>query len=182
MPRWSPSRLFPAVAVTAGVGVFAAAPALAGVDRISSQGTLVGYASAVPEDAAARVEAVYDTAGDSTITLEVTGLKPRTEYGAHAHAYPCGERPRDAGPDYQQVPNPDPERPRDWTYENAGNEIWLDFTTDESGDATAETTVNWQFSPGRRAGSVIIHAEHTTLGPRDAGVAGARLACLSVGF
>ncbi len=48
----------------------------------------------------------------------------------------------------------------------------------------AQTKVPWQFSPERRAGSVIIHAEHTHTGGLDgtAGTAGARLACLTVGF
>jgi superoxide dismutase, Cu-Zn family len=180
--RWPLSRYLPCAAVVAGLGVFAAAPALAGVDRISAEGPLVRYASVVPEGATAHVEAVYDTTGEATITLRVAGLEPNTEYGAHAHTDPCGERPRDAGPDFAVVPNPDPAQRGDWAYENSANEIWLDLTTDDSGAASTDTTQGWQFSPGRRAGSVIIHAEHTTIGPRDAGAAGAPLACLSVGF
>jgi superoxide dismutase, Cu-Zn family len=176
------SRYVPGTAVAAGLAVFVAAPALAGADRVSAEGRLVPYASVVPEAATAQVEAVYDTTGNSTITLRVAGLAPNTDYGAHAHAEPCGERPKDAGPDFALVPNPDPAQDGDWAYENSENEIWLDFTTDDTGAATADTTVGWQFSPERRAGSVIIHAEHTTIGPRDAGAAGARLACLSVDF
>lgn len=183
MPRWSTSRHLPVVTVVAALGLFAASPALAGVDRVSSAGTLERYSPAVPPHATARVDAVYDSHGDSTITLWVKGLRPSTEYGAHAHVNACGPTAAKAGPDFQLVPNPDPEAPHDPAFENPVNEVWLDLKTDESGDGVAPTTMPWQFSPGRGARSVIIHAERTHTGPDGpAGTAGARLACLTVAF
>jgi len=191
--RWPAPHHLSVAAIVAASALFAAAPALAGVDRVSVEGPLVRYAPVVPPDARARVDAVYDTRGDSTITLRVSGLRPNTEYGAHAHVAACegagdsvtGARvdPRAAGPDFQLVPNPDPEAPHDRTYENPVNEIWLDLETDQSGNGVATTTVPWQFSPARRAASVIIHAERTHTGPDGPpGTAGPRLACLTVGF
>ena len=183
MRRWSTSRHLPVAAVLAAIGLFAASPALAGVDRLSVEGELIRFATVVPENATARVEAVYDSRGDSTVTLWVRGMQPNTVYGAHAHVEGCGVSPAGAGPDFQLVPNPDPKTPHNPAYENPVNEIWLDVETDESGNGVATTTLPWQFSPERRAGSVIIHAERTHTGPDGPpGSAGARLACLTVGF
>jgi Cu-Zn family superoxide dismutase len=61
------------------------------------------------------------------------------------------------------------------------NEIWLDFTTDAKGDATRASTVDWTFGASP-ASSVVIHAEPTKTAPGQAGMAGARAACVSVGF
>ena len=89
-----------------------------------------------------------------------------------------------AGGHFQNNPFPPGSSATDPTYANATNEIWLDLVTDERGNGVAQTKVPWQFSPTRRASSVMIHAEHThTGGPgTPAGTAGARLACLTVGF
>jgi Cu-Zn family superoxide dismutase len=175
-----------AAAATASV-LFVASPAIAGADRIRAEGELTRYTSAVPEDARARVQAVYTAAGDSIVTLHVWGMAPNTPYGAHGHVNPCGETGADAGPHFQNVLDPvtllDPPKPSvNPVYANPVNEIWLDLTTDADGDGVAQTKVPWQFSPTRRAESVIIHVEHTHTGPSDSGVAGARLACLTVGF
>jgi Cu-Zn family superoxide dismutase len=135
----------------------------------------------VPTGATARVQAVYDASGSTNVTLHVWGLRPNTEYGAHAHVNPCGSLGSDAGPHFQNVQ--DPVVPSvNPAYANPDNEIWLDLVTDEDGNGVAHTNVKWQFQPDRRAHSVIIHAEHTHTGPTDSGVAGPRLACLTVGF
>ncbi len=55
------------------------------------------------------------------------------------------------------------------------------FKTDAKGDATSAATVDWTFGPSP-AGSVVIHADQTKTAPGQAGVAGARAACVSVGF
>jgi Cu-Zn family superoxide dismutase len=162
--------------------VFVASPALAGADNVRADGPLFRYSDDVPATATARVDVTYNAAGDTITRLHVWGLRPNTEYGAHAHVNACGAKGTDAGPHFQNVPNPDPTRPADPTYANASNEIWLDFTTNSAGNAVAISKVAWQFSPQRRAGSIIIHAEHTHTGPHDSGTAGARLACLTVGF
>jgi Cu-Zn family superoxide dismutase len=175
-----PATIF--AAAVAATALFAASPAIAGTDRIRDEGELVRYnTSTVPEGARARVSAVYTAAGDSIVTLHVWGMAPNTPYGAHAHVNPCGSSGLDAGPHFQNVldsvtPSTDP------VYANPTNEIWLDLTTDADGNGVAQTKVPWQFSPTRRAMSVIIHVEHTHTGPTDSGVAGARLACLTVGF
>ncbi len=146
-------------------------PAIAGADRIRNEGPLISYSSAIPSDAS----------GKTQVTLHVWGLQPNTEYGAHAHVNACGPTGSAAGPHFQYTP--DPVLPSvNPAYANPRNEIWLDLTTDESGNGVAQTRVPWQFTPDRRAHSVIIHVEHTHTGPTDSGVAGARLACLSVDF
>lgn len=181
LPAHRPPATVLAAALTA-TALFAASPAIAGADRIRAEGELVRYnTSAVPDGARARVSAVYTSAGDSIVTLHVWGMAPDTPYGAHAHVSPCGATGAGAGPHFQNVldpvvPSVDP------AYANPANEIWLDLTTDAEGNGVAQTKVPWQFSPTRRPQSVIIHVEHTHTGPTDSGVAGARLACLTVGF
>jgi superoxide dismutase, Cu-Zn family len=131
----------------------------------------------VGSDATVRVRPVRDR---TVVRLRVRDLVPGREYGAHVHQNPCGATGDAAGPHYQHVP--DPVQPSvDPAYANPRNEIWLDFTTDRSGDATVSSTVDWQFTD-RHAGSVVIHAEHTHTGPGHAGTAGTRLACVTVGF
>src|SRR4029079_5692828 len=93
----------------------------------------------VPVGATASVTA--GEAGTSTnVTLEVTGLQPNRQYGAHAHTKPCGGDGKDAGPHFQF--KPDPVTPSvDPAYANNVNEIWLDFTTDAAGAGRATATV-----------------------------------------
>ena len=88
-----------------------------------------------------------------------------------------------AGPHFQYVP--DPVTPStNPSYANADNEIWLDFTTDSPGRGWAIAIQDWQPTAERRPASVVIHLEHTHDGTDGgvAGTAGARLACLTVGF
>lgn len=177
----SVARLGPVAAVVVSIGIFVASPALAGADRIRAEGALIPYSSVIPAGATARVQAVYNASGSTVVTLHVWGLAPNTEYGAHAHVNACGTSGANAGPHFQNVQ--DPVVPSvNPTYANPRNEIWLDLTTDGDGNGTAQTRVLWQFGADRRAHSVIIHVEHTHTGPTDSGVAGTRLACLTVGF
>lgn len=119
--------------------------------------------------------------GSTTVQLAVHGLEPRRPYGAHVHANPCGARPEDAGPHFQFMV--DPVQPSvDPRFANPQNEIWLDLTTDDSGSGSTASTVAWEFPADRRAGSVVIHAMPTSTEPGAAGTAGARAACISVGF
>ncbi|HWN33564.1 MAG TPA: superoxide dismutase family protein [Pseudonocardia sp.] len=133
----------------------------------------------VPDDAKILVaEYVYD--GATTVTLNVRGLVPNRAYGAHAHAMPCGPTGDAAGPHFQH--KADPVKPSvDPAFANSTNEIWLDFKTDDDGDATTASTVPWVFT-NAKAASVVIHADPTQTAPGKAGTAGARVACLSVGF
>jgi superoxide dismutase, Cu-Zn family len=119
--------------------------------------------------------------GTTTVTLAVRGLNPQRWYGAHVHAEPCGEQPGDAGPHFQH--SVDPEQPSvDPTFANPQNEIWLDFTTDETGAGSTESTVAWTFSDERRPGSVVVHDMQTATEHGAAGTAGDRAACISVDF
>lgn len=175
------ARLGPPVVAVAAMALFLGSPALAGSDRTRNEGPLVSYSSDIPSGAKARVQAVYNAAGSTVVTLHVWGLSPNTRYGAHAHQAVCGLAGGAAGPHFQNIP--DPVVPSvDPAYANPRNEIWIDLTTDEAGNGVAQTQVRWQFDPERRAHSVIIHAEHTRTGPTDSGVAGPRLACLTVDF
>ncbi|WP_394617311.1 superoxide dismutase family protein [Lentzea sp. JNUCC 0626] len=118
--------------------------------------------------------------GRTTVGIEVAGLLPNTKYGSHVHTKPCGAKPADSGPHYQN--EKDPVTPStDPTYANAENEIWLDFTTDAQGSATSTATVNWEFRKDE-ANSVVIHASHTSTEHGKAGTAGERVACLTGQF
>jgi Cu-Zn family superoxide dismutase len=184
--RRNTTRHLAVATIASGLVLFAASPSLAGADRIRSEGELVRYGatSDIPAGARARVQAVYDAAGDTIVTLHVWGLAPDHQYGAHAHKLACGPTDANAaGGHFQNIPFPAGSTASDPAYANPTNEIWLDLTTDEYGNGVAQTKVPWQFSPTRRAGSVMIHSEHTHDGSDGpAGTAGSRLACLTVGF
>jgi superoxide dismutase, Cu-Zn family len=175
------TRQLPIAVCLSAAGLFVASPAIAGADQVRSQGPLTSYSAAIPTGSTARVQAVYNSAGDTIVTLHVWGLAPNTAYGAHAHQNPCGLVGAAAGPHFQHVMDPVVPSTNP-AYANPSNEIWLDFKTDEDGNASAQTKVAWQFAPDRRPHSVIIHAEQTHTGDTDSGTAGARLACLTVGF
>jgi Cu-Zn family superoxide dismutase len=118
--------------------------------------------------------------GQTTVELKVSGLLPNTKYGSHVHTKPCGAKPADSGPHYQNAK--DPVSPSvDPQFANAENEIWLDFTTDAQGAATGTATVKWEFRKGE-ANSVVVHAAHTSTEHGRAGTAGDRLACLTAAF
>lgn len=122
--------------------------------------------------------------GATTVDLAVEGLEPNRDFGAHAHVRECGAEASDSGPHYQneQDPAATAETPsNDPAYANAQNELWLDFTTDDSGTANASSTVNWEFRAGD-ARSIVIHDRPTSTDPGTAGTAGDRLACNPVEF
>ncbi len=122
--------------------------------------------------------------GRTTVALDATGLAPNRDFGVHVHTQPCGPAPSDSGPHYQNNVDPaaTPQSPSsDPAYANPQNEIWLDITTDESGNAQAATTVDWEFRDNE-AHSVVLHAQRTMTGPGQAGMAGDRLACIDEDF
>ncbi|WP_037772614.1 superoxide dismutase family protein [Streptomyces sclerotialus] len=115
-----------------------------------------------------------------TIRLKVKGLQPHRTYGSHVHTKPCGTKPDDSGPHYQN--RVDPKQPSvDPKYANPHNEVWLDFTTDADGDASVSSKHHWWFRAGE-ARSVVIHDHKTHTGAGHAGMAGDRLGCLTVPF
>lgn len=190
------SVLAASVAALAAAGCSAAepAPAAAPVEaeqsarnvQVTGTFTAPGDGAAVTYDEAlvpvgARPTVTAESADTTTVTLEVAGLRPNRAYGAHAHTKPCGGTGDDAGPHYQF--EQDPVTPSvDPAFANPENEIWLDFSTDDSGAGTATATVDWAFPADRRAESVIIHGMPTATGPGEAGTAGERPACVTVDF
>jgi Cu-Zn family superoxide dismutase len=182
MRRTSLTRQLPAAGCVAAVALFAASPAIAGADHGRGEGPLVAYADAIPAGASAKVTAVYDATGRSTVTLHVRGLQPNTEYGAHAHVKGCSlTDPLASGGHYQHTIAPAGQS-TDPAYANPRNEIWLDLTTNAAGNGVARAVVPWQFGSDRPARSVVLHERHTSTAPGQAGTAGARLACLDVDF
>jgi Cu-Zn family superoxide dismutase len=134
----------------------------------------------VPAGAWAHI-AIAGVVDTTTVTLTVNGLLPNRSYGAHLHTMACGAEASMAGPHYQyrhdpaasaSPPSVDP------MYANPQNEVWLDFTTDSQGSGVSKSTQPWLFSMPPQ--SLVIHAEKTRTTRGKAGMAGARLACLTL--
>jgi Cu-Zn family superoxide dismutase len=168
-------------AVTAGQASAATTVFVHASGELGSHAPAFTYNQALaPNGASARVLAVSLPLAGTTTTLTVHGLLPDHEYGAHAHAKPCGATGDAAGPHFQYVA--DPVTPSvDPAYANSRNEIWLDFTTDRFGNGHAVSQVRWPLTD-RHPDSVVIHEMSTHTDPGHAGTAGARLACLDVAF
>lgn len=177
-------------------------PALITLAALAS--VLTGYGEDTPESKAYQASGTFGSdakamaydrklvpakaAGEATLTvsdarvvaeLSVTGLLPDRHYGAHAHVKPCGSDGDAAGPHFQR--KQDPVQPSvDPKYANPENEIWLDFATDADGAAEVKSTVDWKLE-GRRPASIVVHETHTHTEAGEAGKAGDRLACLTLG-
>jgi Cu-Zn family superoxide dismutase len=134
--------------------------------------------SVVPPGARVRV-AITKIPYGTVVRLTAAGLIPRRAYGAHLHTMPCTAVPDEAGPHYQH--RHDPSSPSvDPSYANPRNEVWLDFTADASGAATAVSRQDWSFGPATMPRSLVIHAERTSTAAGTAGKAGPRAACLTL--
>ncbi|OJF12637.1 superoxide dismutase family protein [Couchioplanes caeruleus] len=151
--------------------------------RYAAGATAVTYDPALVPAGATATVTVMPAADSTTVQLAVTGLQAGRAYGAHLHVNPCGATGDAAGPHYQQQPDPaaSPSPPSvDPSFANPRNEVWLDFTTDAQGAATATATQPWTFNPPRTPRSLVIHAETTKTAPGEAGQAGSRAGCLSL--
>lgn len=148
-----------------------------------SAGAITYDETAVPEGATADVQVrVQD--GSTFVQFTGTGLEADRDFGAHVHTRPCGDDPADAGPHYQNEVDPaatEDEPSADPEYANPENEVWLDMTTDDNGNAFITSTVDWEFREGE-AHSLVLHDEHTSTHEGHAGTAGDRLACVTVEF
>lgn len=142
----------------------------------SGQAAVTYDRTLVPEGSMAGVLSVTRPQHGTVTRLGVRGLVPNRAYGAHVHTRPCGQAGEDAGPHYQHVRGPS----GDPAYANPDNEIWLDFTTNAAGTGFAVSRVDWTFGE-REPGSVVIHDHHTATAPGEAGSAGSRLACVTLG-
>jgi Cu-Zn family superoxide dismutase len=159
------------VVVRAALSPAAAAPAAAAVTYNTEL---------APVGAKVRVEEKTRRDGGTRVELRVRGLVPDRVYGAHVHTKPCGALPADAGPHYQDTP--DPVQPSvDPDYANPRNEVWLDLTTTRFGSGRSAAVVDWRFREGG-ARSVVLHEMATSTHEGHAGTAGARLACVNVPF
>ena len=110
------------------------------------------------------------TSGRTLTSLVVENFRPGRAYGAHLHTKPCGTKGEDAGPHYQHVPG----------QVSTASEVWLDFTTDESGAGHASARHDWSLDSTRLPRSLIVHARPTTTSGPDIGMAGDRAACLTL--
>jgi Cu-Zn family superoxide dismutase len=137
----------------------------------------------VPPGATAQV-GIVRTASGTTVRLTAGGLVPRRAYGAHLHTRPCTATPADAGPHYQHSPDPRAAASPpsvDPAYANPRNEVWLDFTADAAGAAAVVRHLDWTFDEVEPPRSLIVHAELTRTAAGRAGMAGPRVACLTLG-
>jgi Cu-Zn family superoxide dismutase len=184
------------VAVTAGCAGPAGSAAPTESPRVmSAAGTFAPYspgATAITYDPAVvppggRAAVTITSTGKGTsVRLTVAGLRPHRGYGVHLHTRPCGPKGDDAGPHYQHRTDPSASASRpssDPSYANPQNEVWLDLTTDASGDGSAVSTHPWTFGPTAPR-SLIIHAMPTSMptsmASGEAGSAGVRAACLTL--
>jgi len=136
----------------------------------------------VPAGGTAQV-AVARSARGTTVRVSVTGLRPGRAYGAHLHTEPCAAKPDAAGPHYQHDAGPRASasaHSADPAYVNPDNEVWLDFTTDAQGAASATSAQNWTFDERHPPRSLILHAARTRTAAGAAGTAGPRVACLTL--
>src|SRR5699024_8266826 len=61
--------------------------------------------TAVPAGSIVNIES-EESGGRTTVTLTASGLAPSRDFGVHAHTEPCGSRPADSGPHYQNDIDP----------------------------------------------------------------------------
>lgn len=113
--------------------------------------------------------------GGMRLTLTVTGLPNAHGFGSHVHKLACDNM--QAGGHYQNDPAPADAGTNAALYATPQNEVWLDFTTDGTGGATATATEGWVPRAGQ-ANAIVVHEHATATG----GVAGAKLACLKIPF
>ncbi|MFG1926688.1 superoxide dismutase family protein [Cryptosporangium sp. NPDC048952] len=147
----------------------------------SPSATAIAYdPKLIPSGASAHLT-IAEIVDTTTVTLDVRGLLPNRTYGAHLHTMPCGPTGKAAGPHYQHRPDPAAAASPpsvDQLYANPQNEVWLDVTTDSQGTGTSKSTQQWRFATKPK--SLVIHAKKTETADGEAGMAGDRLACLTV--
>jgi Cu/Zn superoxide dismutase len=126
------------------------------------------------DGATATVQIVASASGSHTV-LRVRGIDGAdgATFGAHLHAGPCVAGNGAAALGHYNTDVLAGVTPPEVSEET---EVWLDFTVDE-GAGTSTASVPFVPLPGTR--SVVVHALATD---HHTGAAGARLACLPVGW
>ena len=169
-------RTMGAVVASLGVAGMAAlatmAPAGAdGASTVEAEGAVLNY-NVSPNPLAgvtAELRSLTTASGRTIVTLHLEGFGEAWEgrtFGAHAHTGPCSLT-TSAGPHYTSA----------GTAALEDREIWLDFTVNGDGRASAQANQDWVFTTNG-SNSVVIHADPTA----PTGAAGTRLGCLAVDF
>ena len=86
--------------------------------------------------------------GGTVVSLDVSGLEPKTPYIAHLHTGGCGQADP-GGPHFQFEKGGSEEPP---------NEIHLQFTSNATGEGKATASSKREVPPGE-AGSVVLHLD-----------------------
>lgn len=112
---------------------------------VSGEFAPVAAAPAAYSEVAGNAE-LERSGGGTTVSLNVTGLQPKTAYVAHLHTGGC-DQADPGGPHFQFEKGGSEEPP---------NEIHLEFTSNADGAGEAEATSKREVPPGE-VGSVVIH-------------------------
>ncbi len=129
----------------------AASVALAACGSGSSDETVSGQFQLVPEapsgyaDLSGEAE-LERTGGGTEASIQLSGLRPDTDYVAHVHAAGC-DQPDPGGPHFKFDPNGSDEPP---------NEIHFALTSSAGGEGNA-TASNEEEVPAGEAGSIVLH-------------------------
>lgn len=146
------------IVVVLGIGVLLAAglPALAHAAQVT-RGEFVTFATgpALGYNVAGHAQMVRTAAGQTIVSVHVTGLRAGVAYGAHVHNLPCDTS--SGGGHYQDLVG----GPVD-----AINEIWPGFTANPAGVGNGFASNGFTARP--EAQSVVIH---------DPTAGNARIAC-----
>ena len=143
-----------------GLAMLAATVGLAACGSSDSEseavsGTFEPVSGAPAEYASVAGEATLERSDDGTaVSLQATGLEPKTAYVAHLHSEGC-EQAEPGGPHFKFDPQGSDEPP---------NEIHLEFSANGSGSGNAKASSEREVPRGE-AGSVVLHeaeAEHMT--------------------
>ena len=158
-----------------GATVVAASPSLMPAKRVHTHGRLIALAGTTPAVDGV-VDAEYDTTGNTTLTLHLSGLEPGEAYAAYAYRKTCH-----ANVDLRFQEFPDRKQPSsNPLFANPFNEIWFLGRADQEGRATSTVHRSGQFAPGWSPHSVVLEGDPIIRGTSK--LPGPRLACLTVAF
>ncbi len=157
-------RTAPVVAAILVVFALAACGSSSNDETESVSGQLKALPTAPAGDKAVAGEATLERAdGGTTVSLDVIGLEPKTDYVAHLHTGGC-DQADPGGPHFQFNADGGEEPP---------NEIHLELRSKADGAASASASSNREV-PAGEAGSLVVHevdTEHTTAGEAAEGEA-----------